>query len=160
MKKNGQNKPQNDHPWFIRADDTTALVYRYDPAVKKFPDQDLDVAPVALCKIKRNATPALFRVRPLTNREHIGLASISIKGLKDDSLQEQYLAAAFEIAQMCVTEIQNPDGSTWDDDKWKAEIENAHPGLVIGLGLWVLTESTWDPTKAKEPPSQRQTSAN
>ena len=156
MKKNGQNKPQNDHPWFIRADDKTDLVYRHDPAVRKFPDQDLDVAPMAQCKIRRNATPAIFRVRPLANREHIGLASISIKGLQDANLHEQYLAAAFEIAQMCVVEIENPDGSTWDTDRWKAEIENAHPGLVIGLGLWVLMESAWNPTQAKKPLLPRQ----
>lgn len=159
MTKNGQNKPPQI-PWFIRSEDTTDLVYRYDPAVSKFPDQDLDVAPIKMCKIKRNKKPAVFRVRPLTNREHIGLASISIKGLQEDSLQEQYLAAAFEIAQMCVEEAETPTGDVWDHEKWKAEIENAHPGLVIGLGLWVLQESTWDPTKSKDRPPPRQTLHN
>ena len=159
MTKNGQNK-QSEIPWFIRKNDRTDLVFRHDPAVKAFPDQDLDVAPLSMCKIKKGAKPAIFRVRPMQNREHIGLASISIKGLQESNLHEQYLAAAFEIAQMCVEAVEHPDGASWDHERWKSEMENVHPGIVIGVGLWVLTESSWDPTKSKEPPPPRQTRRN
>lgn len=162
QKKNGspdvvKKIASGDVPWFIRANDSVELVYRHDPAIKKFPKQDLDVAPLKLCTIKAGQTPAVFVTRPLKNREHLGLASISIRGLQESNLHEQYLAAAFEIAQMCVIEIRYGDGSVWDHDRWEKEIDGAHPGLVVGLGLWILGESTWDPTQAKKPRQSPQT---
>lgn len=145
-------------PWYIRAEDTADLVYREDPAIRVFPDRDVDVAPLAACKIKAGKRPAVFRMRPITNREHLGLASLSIQGLKEDTLHEKYLAAAFEIAQMCVVEVQNPDGTTLNNDQWREAINQCHPGLVVGLGLWVLSESTWNPAESKKKQRSRRTS--
>ena len=162
-KKNGNGKVRHaagDTPWYIRADDVVELVYRHDPAIKKFPRQDVDAAPLATCTIKPGKKPAVFIARPLTNREHLGMASLSIRGIHEDQLHEQYLAAAFEIAQMCITEIRNPDGSIITGEEWREVINKAPPGLVVGLGLFILGESTWDPVTSKKKRSQPRTSTN
>mgnify|MGYP004448931431 CR=1 FL=1 len=161
QKKNGNGKIRHEagaQPWYIRSVDTVDLVYRHDPAVKKFPKQDTDAAPIEACTIREGQAPAVFVARPLTNREHLGMASLSIRGIQEDKLHEQYLAAAFEIAQMCITEIRNPDGSIITGDEWREVINQAHPGLVVGLGLWILGESTWDPVASKKKPQQPRTS--
>ena len=150
-KKNG--RPKQTIPWFVRADDRAELVYRHDPAVAAFPETELDVAPIGLVRLKRGKTPAVFKTRPLKNREHMGLASISIRGLKDDDLQEQYLSATYEISTMCVEEVKHPDGSSWDNDAWRDQCDQVLPGIMIGIGVYVLSESAWDPTKAKEAPT-------
>ena len=168
-KKNGKKKPNGKNtkhasvglvPWYIRADDTVDLVYRGDPAISKFPEQDLDVAPLEVCTVKSGETPAVFKTRPLKNREHLGIASISIRGLQEENLHEKYLMVAFEVAQSCMVTVKNPDGSITSGEAWKENIDNAHPGLVVGLGLWILGESTWDPTKSQDSQPRQRTRAS
>ncbi len=160
-KKNGKNGKRGTKigpvPWYIRATDHVDLVYRHDPAVEVFPKQDVDVAPVEICKIRDGEIPAIFKTRPLKNREHLGIASVSIRGLEQENLHEQYLMVAFEVAQSCMIEVRNPDGSKTSGAKWKANIDKSHPGLVVALGLWILGESTWDPTESKKKPQLQQT---
>ena len=169
QKKNGINKKHKpgDIPWFIRSTDERILVYRTEADIEEFPAEDLDgkewdldVAPIELVKIKKGGQVAKFYVRPMINDEHIGLAGISLKALEDQTLHKTYLAAAMELAKTCVTKVTTPAGDVWDNEKWNECIQSIHPGLVVNIGLWILGESTWDPTTSKKTRGSQQTSLN
>jgi hypothetical protein len=171
--KNGQNngKPATispgDTPWFIRSTDERCLVYRTENDIEKFPKKgpdgkewELDVAPIEMVKIKKGGDVAKFYVRPMVNDEHIGLAGLSLKAIEDQTLYKTYLAAALELAKTCVTKVTTPAGDEWNNEQWNEFIQNAHPGLVINIGLWILGESTWDSAQSKKTRRSQRTSAN
>ena len=125
-----------------RVDQTVAVYWTRDPAIKskKAAEDEPEIirADTANGRIKRTGTPPdRFTVRPLNNREFLGLGAIG-----SDAHGMAY--AACEMCSLGITKIDRADGSIIDDEEEIRRIinEGVPPEFISAMSQFIVDLTT------------------